>query len=46
MGIINPYKKHPVRLLDVFICVVLSFEIYQNFDEIVREVERWAEILK
>ena len=26
-------------------CVVLKFEIDQNFDGIIGEIERWAEIL-
>lgn len=46
MGIISPHKKHPVSLLDVFLFVVLKSEISKNFDGIVGEVEKWAEILE
>ena len=36
-----------LRIHDVsFAFVVLSSEIYQNFNEIVREIEKWAEVLK
>jgi len=43
MGITN--KKNIQYSLDIFLLVVLKSEISKNFDGIVREIERWVEIL-
>jgi len=40
-----PYKKeHPLRYS--FLYVVLKSEISQNFNEIIGEIGKWAEILE
>ncbi len=37
--------KDTQKLLSIFFVVVLKSEISQNFDGIIREIEKWAEVL-